>query len=122
MLWLQSFFDNTPAPGEPVNPWSLRKSPRIKSLLIRVAAQLDDAHWRVDASARTNPDGIYLTHPADTALRAYLHVHGQQAGRAGLHLEFPPVDGQGPTYETYEDLTPARLGDMLAAHFCTAGV
>ncbi len=117
MLWLQSFFDNSPPAPVPVNPWSLRKSTAIKLLLIQLVEQMGDTQWRIDTTRRSNADGIYLSHPVETALRAYLHVHGQQAGRAGLHLEYPPVDGNGARYEAYEDLRPGRLADMLAAHF-----
>ncbi len=117
MLWLDSFFLSAAGDPRPVNPWSLRKSARIKSLLIRIHEDVAGLQWQVDASKRTHSDGIYLTHPRESSLRAYLHVHGQARGRAGLHLEFPPVDGRGPTYETYEDLSAARLAEVLAAHF-----
>jgi len=117
MLWLQSFFEDPPVPRAPVNPWSLRKSARIKSLLIRLEEQVPGLQWQVDFTQRSPLDGIYLVHPASNALRAYLHVHGQRQGKAGLHLEFPAVYDRGPSYESYEDLTLARLADMLAAHF-----
>ncbi|WP_418259651.1 hypothetical protein [Haliea sp. E17] len=116
-MWLESFFSNPRGEYQPVNPWSLRKSARIKSLLIRIYSDIEGIQWQVDSSLRSHPDGIYLTHPREAGLRAYLHVHGQSPGRAGLHLEFPALDGRSPTYETYEDLNAARLSDILAAHF-----
>ncbi len=117
MMWLDSFFNTPEVSQRPLNPWTLRKSTRIKSLLIRIASDIEGIQWQVDAAMRSHADGIYLSHPREAGLRAYLHVHGQAEGRSGVHLEFPSVDGRGPTYETYEDLSVTRLAEILAAHF-----
>lgn len=117
MIGLQSAIDRALLPRAPVNIWSLRKNPRIKSLLLVLDGLAGRARWCIDPVSVTSADAVYLCHPEERDLRAYLHVHGQPAGRAGLYLEYPAVDERGPTYETFEDLAVPKLADMLAAHF-----
>jgi len=117
MIGLQAALDMALLPREPVNIWSLRKNPRIKSLLLLLSRQAVHARWCIEPTAVTSADAVYLCHPDERDLRAYLHVHGQAPGRAGLYLEFPPVDGRGAVYETYENLALPRLADRLAVHF-----
>ncbi len=114
---LHGFLDDGAHGQAPVNPWSLRKSPRIKRLLLQLTARLGRDGWRIDTQARISDDAVYLVHPLDGELRAYLHLHGQEAGRAGIYLEYPGVDGRSPVYETFDGLALPRLADMLAAHF-----
>ena len=117
MVDFLALIDRVMSPPEPVNIWSLNKEPRVKCLLLQLAEQLGRSEWYIDQTARTNREAVYLIHKDERDLRAYLHIHGQHEGRAGLHLEFPRVADRGPTYEAYEDLSIQQLVDMLAAHF-----
>ena len=117
MFGLQSLIQKSLPIAQPVNIWALRKEPRLKSMLLILIDSLGQSDWRIDLSVKSALDGVYLVHRDDTNLRAYLHVHGQRQGRAGLHLEYPMTTDMAPTFETYEDLRWSQLVDMLAAFF-----
>lgn len=116
LSWL-SLATRTEQKSAPLNVWSLRKDRRIKSLLLIIIDRLGRSGWYVDQDIQMSDESIYLVHPDDMQLRAYLHVHGQQPDRAGLHLEYPQFSGTPPTYEVFDNITSAQLVDMLAAHF-----
>lgn len=116
MGWL-SLSERGPVTPEPINIWSLRKDRQLKRLLLMLTERIGQAQWFVDREIQMSYEAAYLVHREDRHLRAYLHVHGQAPGRAGLHLEYPRLDGAPPTYDAYENLSDQQLVDMLAAHF-----
>lgn len=101
----------------PVNIWSMRKSNQVKCLLLILVERIGQDEWYIDQETRISDEAVYLVHRDDIHLRAYLHVHGQQPDRAGLHLEYPRIDGAPPTFDAFDNLSVSRLVDMLAAHF-----
>lgn len=117
MFGLQTLLHKSALPDEPVNIWALRKEPRLKSMLLILIECLGQKEWSIDITVKSGRDGVYLVHRDDRSLRAYLHVHGQRQGRAGLHLEYPMTTDMAPSLETYEDLRWSQLVDMLAAFF-----
>lgn len=100
-----------------VNIWSLQKSTQIKCLLLILVERIGQGGWYIDQETRVSEEAVYLVHAEDVQLRAYLHVHGQQPEHAGLHLEYPRIDGAPPTFDAFDNLNVSRLVDMLAAHF-----
>lgn len=117
MFGLQSLINKAPLPEEPINVWALRKQPHLKSMLLILIDSLGQTDWCIDVSLKSGRDGVYLVHREERSLRAYLHVHGQRRGRAGLHLEYPPTTDMGASLEVYDDLRWSQLVDMLAAFF-----
>lgn len=101
----------------PVNVWSLKKDQRIKYFLLKLIEQIGQGEWFVDHNIKISREAVYLIHNQERNLRAYLHIHGQTNGKAGLHLEYPRLEGFPPTYEAYENLSLSQIVDMLAAHF-----
>lgn len=116
MGWL-SLTDRLQSTPAPTNIWSLRKDKQLKHLLLILIERLGQTHWFVDQDIQMSYEAAYLVSREDRQLRAYLHIHGQSRGRAGLHLEYPLTEGAPPSYDAYDNLTVSQLEDMLCAHF-----
>ena len=102
---------------ESTNLWALHKSPRLKAMLVLLEEQLGPEGVNVESATQTAPDGVWLAHRFDPEVRAYLYVHGQQEGTAGVHLEYPKLVGRPPVFDFSENVAPDQLAEILAAHF-----
>lgn len=97
-----------------MNVWALDKDNAIRRLLLALADRFGpDAfalskRWDGDAKAA----GIFQ--PGEEAMLAYLFTHGQEAGKYGLHLEYPGADASP---QTAEDIGLEQLLALLETHF-----
>lgn len=97
-----------------MNIWALDKHQDIRHVLLLLQAQLGDAAFAVDASTSQDPQAVFLRHPGEAGVHAWLFTLGQAPGRYGVHLEYPNAT------ETYESLALPALVAVLAVHFDVA--
>lgn len=98
-----------------MNPWSVAKDRRIKRLLIDLQAALGPGAVELLPSRLDVDEAVTLCRPGEPALAAFVFVYGQAEGRYGVHLSYPHPDPA--VAEGGEDLTLARLVELLAIHF-----
>jgi len=99
-----------------INIWALEKDRSIRHLLLLLKMQLGDEAFLIDLSRSCDRCAIFLQHPRDPELNAYLYTLGQPEGHYGLHLEYPSTDGI-ERIEVEENLKFATLAELLAVHF-----
>lgn len=109
-------------PSVPVNLWALGRSTELRAILINLQNQLGTDSFIVDSNAATDTDAIYLIHPMDPAVKAYLFLHGQNSDRCGVHLEYPDSMPVSSLYDAHEQVDLPTLAQMLAVHFDIASV
>lgn len=107
-------------PGDP-NIWALDKHQSIRHLLLLLRAQLGEGAFVLDTDTTCDRRAVFLHHPQDPALRAYLYTLGQEDGRYGVHLEYPP-QASATLLEADEHLQLPAVVALLAAHFDVARV
>ncbi len=99
-----------------MNVWALNKDNAIRRLLHVLLDHFGpDAfglsrRWEKDESAV----GIYQ--PGEESMLAYIFTYGQDAGRYGLHLEYPASNGLGNA-TMIENIELNHLIGLLEAHF-----
>ena len=99
-----------------MNVWALNKDNAIRRLLHVLLEDFgSDAialseRWEKDESAV----GIYQ--PGEEFLIAYVFTYGQEAGRYGLHLEYPGVNDISNT-TMIENIGLNHLIELLKTHF-----
>ena len=103
-----------------MNIWGLERDQSIRHLLLLLVAQLGEGAFEVDLQIPTDSRAIFIRDPQQPALCAYLYTVGQEAGRYGVHLEYPPGSSGGNLFEAQENVSLAALVEMLAAHFDVA--
>lgn len=94
-----------------MNIWALDRHQDIRHVLLLLHQQLGPEAFVIDAATPAEPQAIYLQHPGEAGVRAWLHTLGQGPGRYGVHLEYPQ------TSDTRENLSLAELVAILAVHF-----
>lgn len=100
-----------------VNLWALRKHASIKQMLLLLSDRLSGFEI---SDADTVPEkAIRLTPADDPGFSIYIFTYGQNSGRYGVHLEYPPQpDGlAGQAIEELEDLDFEQLAELLQTHF-----
>jgi hypothetical protein len=98
-----------------LNPWSLVKGRGIKRLLIQLQARLGPGAFELSPRRADVAEAVTLVSPVEPGLAAFIFTYGQAEGRYGVHLAYPYPDPTVP--ESVEDLSAARLMDLLAMHF-----
>lgn len=98
-----------------INPWSLVKDRGIKRLLIQLQARLGPGTFALSPRRADVAEAVTLESPVEPGLAAFIFTYGQAEGRYGVHLAYPFPDPTVP--ESVEDLTAARLVELLALHF-----
>lgn len=102
-----------------MNVWALERDDAIKVLLLRLNQLLGPD--RLVLSARQDVDGraVRLATEADSPVSAYLYTYGQDAGRCGVHLEFPQhrESDISSSLDVYENIAVESLAEMLRVHF-----
>ena len=102
--------------------WALDKGNHVKQALILIEHHLGRDAFLLDQTLPLNPDGVYLNHPAEPGVRAYLFTQGQAENRYGLHLEYPPAQINNNLIDAYDNLTLRSLLNILAVHFDVADI
>lgn len=102
-----------------MNVWSLPKHDSIKLVLLLLFENLGRDSFTVLDTHPSDNRAILLAKPNEYAIRAYLFTYGQDPDRYGVHLEMPDhtETNLSNIIEIYENLTLARLTEMLTIHF-----
>jgi len=100
-----------------MNIWALDKHERIKHLLLLLQNHLGGQNFVLDQVANLDTQAVYLSHPKEPGIRAYLYTLGQEPTRCGLHLEYPESVTNASLIDAYENLTVISLLNILAVHF-----
>lgn len=98
-----------------MNPWSLVKDRGIKRLLIQLQARLGPQAFELLPRRSDVAEAVTICKPGEPGLAAFIFTYGQGEDRYGVHLAYPFPDPAVP--ESVEDLTAARLVELLAMHF-----
>lgn len=98
-----------------MNPWALAKDRGIKRLLVQLQARLGVEGFELLPRRADVAEAVTLCKPGEPGLAAFVFTYGQAEGRYGVHLAYPFPDPSVP--ESMEDLTAARLVELLAIHF-----
>ncbi|RLU01132.1 hypothetical protein [Ketobacter sp.] len=100
-----------------MNIWAMDKDISIKHVLLLLHSHLGADTFLVDQNVHANAKGIYLEHPSEPGVRAYLFTTGQEPERYGLHLEYPDAALNNNLIDAYENLKLISLLNILAVHF-----
>lgn len=95
-----------------VNIWALHKEQAIRHALLILTERLGAEAFVLDPATCADTKAIYLCHPEEPEVRAWLHTLGQSKHRYGLHLEYP-----NGNFDVHEALPLAEVVRTLAAHF-----
>ena len=98
-----------------MNPWSLVKERGIKRLLIQLQERLGPGAFELLPRRADVAEAVTICRPGEPGLAAFIFTYGQAEERYGVHLAYPYPDPSVP--ESVEDLTAARLVELLAIHF-----
>jgi hypothetical protein len=98
-----------------MNPWAVEKERGIKRLLVQLQGRLGSGAFELSSRRADVAEAVTLCSPAEPGLAAFIFTYGQAEGRYGVHLAYPFPDPMAP--ESMEDLSAARLVDLLAMHF-----
>ena len=98
-----------------MNPWAVDKDRGVKRLLVQLQARMGPGTFELSARRPDVVEAVTLCSPAEPGLAAFIFTYGQAEGRYGVHLAYPFPDPTVPA--SMEDLTAARLLDLLAMHF-----
>lgn len=102
-----------------MNPRVLNKY-RSLDLLLDVLASWKNADClEISDRCPDNEQAIGLCKPSEPGLSAFVYTYAQEAGRYGVHLEFPDQERafQSGVPLAYESLSLGRLIQVLALHF-----
>ncbi|WP_432696600.1 hypothetical protein ACQUQP_18995 [Marinobacterium sp. YM272] len=100
-----------------MNIWALDKDQSIRHLLLMLTTQLGAGAFVVDEQTECDRNAVFIHHAEDPALRAYLYTVGQQEGRYGIHLEYPPTSAAAVLFEANENQSLEAVVESLAVHF-----
>lgn len=100
-----------------MNIWAMDKDQGIRHLLLMLTTQLGEGAFVVDEQTPCDPGAVFIHHAEDHALRAYLYTLGQEAGRYGIDLEYPPTSPTAVLFEAKEDQPLEAVVESLAVHF-----
>ena len=102
---------------EPTNVWALQRDKTIRKLLLLLREQFGERAFAVEYEVDTSQHAIFVRHPEEPELRAYLFTYGQEPNRYGIHLEYVQENLVDSLYDVFEGLTCRQLADILASHF-----
>lgn len=100
-----------------MNIWAMDKDQSIQHLLLLLQARLGNAAFLVDEQTDCDRCAVFICHPEDPLLRAYLYTVGQDGGRYGLHLEYPPTSASATLFDALEGQSLDAVVESLAVHF-----
>ncbi|MYM62288.1 hypothetical protein [Pseudomaricurvus sp. HS19] len=99
------------------NIWSLRRDKSIRRLLLILREQFGQQAFEIEHNVDTSQYAIFVRHPQEPELRAYLFTYGQDPNRYGIHLEYVQENLVDSLYDVFEGLTSRQLADILSSHF-----
>ncbi|OIO57739.1 MAG: hypothetical protein COX57_11605 [Alphaproteobacteria bacterium CG_4_10_14_0_2_um_filter_63_37] len=105
----------------PPNIWALSKDVAIKHLLLILTERLGPEGFVLPVPDPDPADAVRLLSPCDPRLTAYLYTYGQEEGRYGLHLEYPPGEGGLTLREAREGVEFDRALEWLVVHLRVDG-
>ncbi|TCK05698.1 hypothetical protein [Marinobacterium mangrovicola] len=100
-----------------MNIWAMDKDQSIRHLLLLLQTRLGESAFRVDEATDCDRCAVFICHPEDPQLRAYLYTLGQAEERYGLHLEYPPSSASAALFDALEGQSLNAVVDSLAVHF-----
>ncbi len=100
-----------------MNIWAIDKDVSIKHVLLLLYNHLGENAFTLDQEHKAEARAIYLNHPEEPGVRAYLYTIGQEPERYGLHLEYPDSVIDANLIDAYENLKLVPLLNILAVHF-----
>lgn len=100
-----------------MNIWALSKDPKIKQLLITLEVQLGGTNFIIEEDSTVGDKAVFLHHPSEPEVRAFIHVMGQRSGRYSIHLEYYNRLTNGESEEVFENLKIQSIVEILAVHF-----
>ena len=101
-----------------MNIWALDKDLRIKHLLLLLSERLGTQGFAISNEPVLDAMSVRIYKPDEADLSAYLYVHGQDAERYGVHLEYPVIAeiSLSKSIEMQEGLDFEQLVEVLQVH------
>ncbi len=99
------------------NVWALRRDKSIRRLLLILREQFGQQAFEIEHDVDTSQFAVFVRHPQERELRAYLFTYGQEPNRYGIHLEYVQANLVDSLYDVFEGLTSRQLADILSSHF-----
>lgn len=99
-----------------MNVWALNKDNAIRRLLHRLLERFGADAFAMSGRWEKDECAVGIFQPGEESMLAYIFTYGQEAGRYGLHLEYPGVNDLS-TATMMENIDLEQLIELLKAHF-----